>query len=486
VTVTQAPVVAIPPRRKRAAVPGSLSAAAILFVWLVVLLGFGIVVVVSQNRPDGPVLRPLAAALGVAALFYDTLLRRHRTNPFLNLGGFATAIIILYAVYPLLVFLGNHLVYTSVNDQRLFVWQPLPSQIGTLAWWYVAFLFMFCVSYLATAGRATRIRIDRATAPPGIIKVIVAVFMVTQLILLVTRYAFGLDPKTYAESFLVVWQLPHAVRQVFSLAALMQTTIWILLFCCLFLNYRRNRVWIALLLGYIVVTNVVMLGGRGFLFSILIVTVVLYHNLVRRISIVVAGVGGGALVAASTLMGALRQGSEAAGSALGSSEFEVILGNAYDLMFVNHQAGALLHRPALYFCDLAGMVPQQLLPFEKMLKADWYAFTFYPIYSSFGGGFAFGVLSEAISGFGLVEMFVRGALAGLICGWIQRSVTRGPISVWHFAFYLWMTITFMQVVRNTTFCLLPWAEYYFLVPVLAIRGMYYAASSTRRAIRSTR
>ena len=103
--------------------------------------------------------------------------------------------------------------------------------------------------------------------------------------------------------------------------------------------------------------------------------------------------------------------------------------------------------------DLMRLVPQQLLPFEKIDPASWYVGNFYPIYAEGGGGLAFGMVSESVLGGGKYVALIRGlALGGLIALAIN-FLSRRP-SIWRLIVYVWLFINIYQCFRDTTFSLL--------------------------------
>jgi hypothetical protein len=428
-----------------------------------------------QGRPAAAVVYPAAAIVAAAAVFFAIVTVRERGAPLFNLGGFAAAMIFVYAIYPIVVYLANGLTYTSNNDIRLWISMPVPEEIGALTWWYLIFFLSFGAAYLLTSGSGGKIRLDMTSAAGGIIWLIIALAGAIELITVATGSVFETSGGSYTETYAVVQRLPQFVRQIFVNAVSMRTTLLILVLCVLFSNYRRNRIWIFLLALWIVIGRLRAMGDRTELFIVLIACAFLYHNLVRRISIWLAVAGGILLLALSTWMAIAREGKTAPirERAIGTSEFEAILVNAYDLRFVKHASGVMKDRPGLYFSDLTSLVPQQLLPFEKEVKSDWYLITYYPAARELGNGFAFGVLSEAVTGWGWPELIVRGVLIGILFGLFHRRIKSRPVSLWQLAFYLWLTVLSFQVIRNTSFGLLQWAEYHFFVPVIAIRIGHY-------------
>jgi len=433
-----------------------------------------------------PVAQPLVVLMGAGVLFLGILLRRERAAPFLSLGGFAGAMILLYSVYPLLIFVMNGGVYTPRSDVRLFEWPPAPEDIAIFGWWYLVFLLSFAVAYLLVAPSTRRSGPLAVQAPPrGMLIVVLTAFVALQIYLTTTRILFDLGGDDYFEGYVQVQNLPLLVRQFYVHLAEMRVTLLILLLSVLFAQYRRYRRWIALLAAVEVVSSLQVLQSRTEIFVFLVALMVLYHNLVRRIPMWIAATAGVLLVGAFVFLGMVRssglQGATALDLVRGDSEFEAIMSNAYDLRSVKRATGALTAQPAVYFSDFTNVLPQQLLPFQKRDKAEWFLTTYYPKAAASGNGFAFGALAEAVTGFGWIELLVRGAVVGLAFGLFQRRLVRGPVTVWRMTLSVWMLVFSYQLLRNTTFCYLTRAEYGVFVPLVAVRaGHYFLAVGRRR------
>src|SRR5688572_17037051 len=80
-------------------------------------------VVLTSIVGGNPVVTPLLALLCVGAVFIGVEQRRTLHAP-IGLGTLYCAAVLIYAIYPLLIYLGLGGYYTPLNDQRLFVDQP--------------------------------------------------------------------------------------------------------------------------------------------------------------------------------------------------------------------------------------------------------------------------------------------------------------------------------------------------------------------------
>ncbi len=443
------------------------------------------------SAANAPLLLPLAVLTAATAAFLLTLAARQGGGaPVFQIGGFFGLMTFLYAAYPMVVYLARGMEYGPTNDGRLYAAQPTPAELGAFEWWYVAFFVTFAVVYLLVTRGHTASRLSVAAPPRGIVIVVLTAYCAASAVLWLVMRMFPFEVRTYGDMYLALRQPPTVVRQLASTIVQLMPTLLIIVVAMLFTHYRRRRFWIVVLLAWVCFSALYAMKARTTMFMILFVAAFLYHNLVRRISLTVALAGILAALSALAWLGVMRYEDPNAVSAeralLGSSEFEVILGNAYDLRHVRSDQGKLLTSPAVYMSDFVALLPQQLVPFQKQTKSGWYLATYWPEVEAAGGGLAFGLLAEAVTGFGRVEIFVRAALVGLVFGLLQRRVTSRPISFWLLVAYLWLTVWSYHILRNTTFCLLQWSVYQLLLPIIGIRVTYVILSRSKQRLRRWR
>jgi hypothetical protein len=203
--------------------------------------------------------------------------------------------------------------------------------------------------------------------------------------------------------------------------------------------------------------------------------VMMYHHHVRRLRLWHAAAGGVLGLSFFLLLGVLRYVGTTSGLRADinpifgyASEFENNLANAYDLARLKAAGKIGDLPPAFYLADALALVPQQLLPIEKISPSVWYVNTFYPIYAAMGGGFVFGSIAESVLGGGWVDAVGRGAALGLLMAQIHRHHARGGGKFWSFIFYTWATVSAYQSFRATTFVLAGYAVYRFLPMAIGV------------------
>lgn len=424
---------------------------------------------------------PLLTLVVIFTLFLAFITTRQNAHMrFLQIGVVYSGFLLLYAVVPLLMFVVSGFVHTPLADYRLAA--ATVEQRATLAWWYVAAMASFCIAYAMVPMRG-RGNGDLSMTRPDV--PLVFVLFVATLGAGLVRLAVGQTLNsggTYAGGYLAVQQLPLFAAQLFSQLLGSELTFQILLVAALFSHYRKARPVLFLFFVCLIVLNVIRPGARTPMLLVFVSAALMYDFFVRRLSlrfIAIAAAGGFVLF---TSIAFLRAGT---GDGPGSfkqafitmNEFEAMYGNAYELKYTHAVSGYALKTPTLYFADVNALFPQQIFPFQKTAASLWYVSTFHRDLMASGGGLAFGALSEAVIGAGVIELIWRGAVLGLIFGFMHRRLLTTRVSFAFLGFYVWLTVWAFQSIRNTSFGLLNLAFYRFLVPVCAV---YLLAMLLRR------
>ena len=435
-----------------------LTSGLVVLACLLAGLGAFMYLVTDENLP---VLLPLAVTVLVCGLFAIELQRRTPWGiPLFEPGMVFAGIVGLYAVYPPAIYLVNDMTHAAA-DNRMYHAMPDPEDIGRIAWFYCIFLTGFSAVYLMARGTVRRVPRWRPAALKGrAIVAVVVLFVISQLCLLSLGVFYDMSFESYTESYLVIGQLPLFVRQVAAHVGGVMRVLSLAVLFVLFQNYRKYRWVIWVWIGAQVAAAFLHLGARTEAVVLAFAAVIMYHYLVKPIRWGPAFCA--ALVAVSLFLvaGVLR--SAAAGGETGetssiaqsSSEFEVLFSNAVDLQQrkINGEIEPL--GPAFYFADVVALVPQQLLPFQKVKAYDWYLETYYPAVREAGGGMAFGIVSESIVGLGVPGLIFRGAIVGWLLALFSRRFSLQSPSAWSFLFHVWLTITCYQILRDTTFSML--------------------------------
>ena len=455
-----------------------------LIAFAAIATGVAVELISPANRP---LLYPALGVLWLALTFVGIVWRRDRRLPVFEIGTLFVASTAVYAVVPLIGFMAMQGRWTTWTDNRLLFYEFNARELGSFGWRNAVYLLAFIMTYLIVRKRYCAGSTPVASVPPQLI---------TSLgIIIVGQYAFkwfmshfyGVDlDVSYAD----LSQVAQAVSQTPLL--LLQVTLIILaavllvkqaILIILIRHWRSLRWRFALLVWLALETTVVVIrmGGRGDAVRLLLSFAVLYDRFARPLRAKWVVAGGVALLAGFLVQGHLR-GAFAlndltpANVLTTSNEFQSLFSTAFDL-YKRQQLGTLINVPwQIHWSDLYMLIPQQVLPFEKINPADWYLGIMGV--HDVGVGFMFGVMSQAVLGFGWIELAIRGAVLGILLGFFHRWYVRHASNFWVTLLYLFVTIWIYYTYRATSFWILHFVVYQF-IPVFVVAKLIQAGLSRR-------
>jgi hypothetical protein len=185
-------------------------------------------------------------------------------------------------------------------------------------------------------------------------------------------------------------------------------------------DIRRFR-WLLALYVLVLLLSYDVSGHRSGVATALLRIAIVWHVVRKpfRNHTIAAGVIGGLTL--FNILGYLRGVQEGANTQLtiGVGEFLGVWGNAIELNQIGQTQ--LIDVPALIrFGEFFSFIPSQLLGDAKSSLDNWFAETYHNAYFLMGGGLAFGAISQAIVGGGIVEAAIRGLALGSLAGGITR------------------------------------------------------------------
>lgn len=395
--------------------------------WLLALtFSAGILAFIAPNQILPILPAVIAANVTVGALLI--LRGRQRHAPIDDIGAWYICIVCLYAVIPLIGYALSGYKFDRYSDTRLFQFKPEPEEIAYVGWYYVAHLLSFATVYCMARRKVAVEPVAYQSPSTSGVATIIILLVLIKLPFLVLSMFFDVSYDSYAESYAIYSRMPLVVAQVASRISGMQVIVNILVLAWMFTDYRKYR---SIIWGWLVITLLLAIAQVGTssrfeMFMLIGSTAILYHLKVRPLnSYIIIGIGSAGLVF-FYLLGVMR--GQAADPKNGISlitpdvpifakgnEFQGLFANAYD--FHQRVADDRLDEPppGLLFSEVFALVPQQLLPVDKLDPSWWYVRTYYPLHAKMGGGFAFGVIPRSLLGFGWLELIARGMILGLIC-----------------------------------------------------------------------
>ena len=417
---------------------------------------------------------PIVLSTLVGVLFAWALKIKNNGLFPLEIGSVYFGIVFLYCTMPFVGFVFNGFQYHLFSDVRLFQADPSPAEVRHIGYYYILYLITFSTSYLVFR-KTSRPLIYRLTLRPqaSVISLLVVIYLLSEVPVMYLKFrAMGqLWPEDYNQQYLWANEYPLLVRQILNHWQSIAFTLQVFILTYLFLIYRKAKFIIAGLLLLKLLSLLFLLGARTEVALLFAAAVICYYNYVRRFSLVKALITSLIFVAIFLWIGWGRDlrhiPTELFGSFFPSTEFESLFANAFDIYSMKQSDS--VEAPNFYrFEGILNFLPQQLLPFEKPSLSNWYVNTFYGSYSQVGGGFAFGVIPEALlSSTAWLAVLWRGVFHGALLAWIYNVFHRNCVKPIQTAAYVWFTILSYHLFRDTTFSLLP-KVVFDLLPVVAL------------------
>jgi hypothetical protein len=395
------------------------------------------------------------AVVGATCLFAA---RCDRRAPADDIGVLWLVMFAMYSTFPPLSWLLQGGSYSLLSFFRLYTLQPTIDEVTQLLIIALAYTSGFATVYFllrrhVPRGTATTYAHISSSNMTGALVIVVAF----QLAMLAMRAGgFIRTPESYYDSYLVIQELPLAVRQALRIGGGIASVAMLVLLVGILQRWPRQRALFILYIAMILLTFDPRGARTGIAIGLLSAGMA-WHVLVRPIPLrwwLTASILGLVFFTVVGIIRALEAESLAdlrelstEGSGLG--EFDALWANAVELLQAR-ESGWLDIPPAARFGEFWAFVPSQLLPFEKMSLSEWFVETFYPLYQAEGGAWAFGAIGQAVIGGGTIEAALRGAVLGAVAAWLMKWYRSAAAPWWRFPLYLYLLIFVYQSVRNTT------------------------------------
>ena len=400
-----------------------------------------------------------------------TLWDRDQKVPFFDVGIFCALATLVYTVYPLVNYWVEGFSFGSIlSDNRLRFFRISPEKLGFFHLRHVLYLFSFVVSYSIFRGRGT-IKAGNVRIPSHSAQQVIVIFF-----LLLTGYFFflqittGLNYNTSYESEAFANNVAtHASMPLFLLqiSGKLGGILFLFKLALLFIVVSRCRQkrWLVILIVWItaeIIHTFILKGARTGLVLFIMSTALLYHRMIKPLTIKFLITSGASLFLLFIFMGLYRAYIDFsflrsnlaltnAGIFSGGNEFQSLLGTAYDVLQLKLDGA---HLPwYLYINDFVKILPpQQIVPFEKIPASEWYLREIGR--SGIGIGLMWGVISQSIVGLDWLELVLRGAILGYILGRFHNWYLKRQSGFLETLFYMYFCLKVYYTFRDTTFSLL--------------------------------
>ncbi|MFT3867310.1 MAG: hypothetical protein QM715_02320 [Nibricoccus sp.] len=415
---------------------------------------------------------PMGATVLAAAFFWTVLKARRPGPPLADPATLTVLAVTCYTIIPPLQYLlagGQH---TYLSAYQLYVLNPTPRQFGGFMWWYVVYLVAFVSGYLAFDSR--RAAAPFVPNPPDrrTVALLVALWMALSVVMYAIEAIYGInlygvyDVERMYDSYEVYLGMPLLFRQFYGIIGHngVGLIVKLGLLLTLFLGWEKPvyRLILYCWLAVIVISNILWMGARTELVLILLACVIMYNEFVRRLKIWQMLTIGLCLFVGFLLIGFVR-GQATLGSNLTNfkskvdsfeltvstnTEFQALFGGNFDLLRLK-ESGELGEIPVQFtLYDVVMVVPQQLLPFPKLDVQNWIAERALP------GFFMFSPISQAIIGYGWVELIARGMLLGFVFAKARIWYVRSSRKFWPTLAYFYLIVIAYYTIRGTAFYIL--------------------------------
>lgn len=411
----------------------------------------------------------------VGLLYYSVRASHARSQFFVfDLGDVFFFVVFIYGIVPGIGLLLDFLGVGYMLDSRLADGFDYAT-VEYVQWMYLALLCGFSVAYIfsrrPTAPRRSNSIVDEARLLA--VPLIVLAFLTNLSVGAINAIWGTQQGDDYISSYIALRNAPRIIQQVFGVITQLQISTTIAAIVAVVASRPRLYLIVAATLGINALLVVLSGGARSFAFLSIFAYLVSCSIFVQgftKLRVIALGIPA---LTMFMIAGVLRDESLAINylNVFQTGEFTAVFVTAIDLSQKFSSGMYEEVRYTFYLVDLFRFVPAQLLPVEKLDLATWYVSTFYQHYHEAGGGFAFGVLSESASGFGIPEAAARGALLGLFFATCANRLTRGALSFQRAFFYIWLVVFSYVCYRDTTFSIAIRALYQ-VVPVLVFTMMF--------------
>jgi hypothetical protein len=449
----------------------------------------GITIAIAPGNQGLIILAPLIALVGILILFLGRLTREDGRLPIADIGSFYVLAIFAYGAIPLLFHLLSGMQLTVLSHDRLLSLDPPPIEYALVGWLHVVFMATFVLTYISIRKANPFLEGKALVVTKNTLKVLLLMWLMFEGYFLYLKLFMGINFSTAYDSSLYESAAAYAqlgtTQQQFvahPLGMLSAIKIGLIIWLTSKWKSRAHRLMLIAVLVYILWGYLKAPGGRFAIISIFLTVMLTYHQLVQPIRFRKTLFYGFLLLitffAANIYRGqdtgnvglAFDFIKETSGGGSGlfsfSNEFQISYGSIMELennLYKNF-LGSIPWQ--VYFHDIFLLVPNQLLPFEKIDPVLWYVkATNNPDF------FNYGVIARSIIGFGLVEVILFGLIMGGILASIHNWYIRHCGSFWHTFLYIWIAIVVYQSFRNVSTYVAPlflyqWLPVYLLASFL--------------------
>jgi hypothetical protein len=423
------------------------------------------------------VLAPILFAVLTFGAFTVYLFFKDGHSPLVNAGFFCAATALIYITLPALFYLLSGLEWSSTSDARLVVLRTDEEGVAGYVWRGTLYLFSFCLTYVLGVWNLRR-RGATASIPIKATDVAICGFIVAACFAYRTAVELtfgvsfsqsnadiGADPAMQNLPLLAA-QFTHNIVAIQAIAKL----ALIVALICMWQNKWAKLALVVLFCSELFFT-LALSGPRTYFAFLVLAALLSYHKLVRPITVPVLAAFSILFLSFLLAYGYLRDYSGNIDFST-ANEFQVLMGTALHMR--NMVEGGLSVPSQVLWSELLMLIPQQLLPIEKMDPSNWYLVA--SGLDETGSGYMFGVQSQAEVGWGNAELFIRGVVLALVLSFIHRQYSKHESSFIATVSYVWLLTAIYYSYRAGTFYWLTYVVFRLLVFICVFLAIRHALS----------
>lgn len=396
----------------------------------------------------------------------------------LDLGVVFAAILLVYGFVPSVGLLLAHLGIRQLIDNRVSSGFEV-ADVEEVQWMHLLLFLGFISGYFWGRSKSSIKLVEGFSLDAAkLLKPMVVLALIILFLPLVFVMIWGGVVTDYMSSYTVLRGAPILVQQMYGVVNQLQFAVIVATVVVVVAAKPHRHLWVALFLALNMIYASLAGGSRtlAFLafFSYIVASSIFVPSFTwRKVSLSVFP----ALVL-FMIAGMLRDKNDDADLLylFQTGEFTVLFINAVDLKDRFAAGWGQEVRFAFYLVDVLRLIPSQLLDGVKLDPAQWYAETFYPDYFDAGGGYAFGILSECVAGFGVLEAPIRGLLLGIAFRFLKNRLMGDRVTVAKVFVYIWLITVCYQAYRDTTFSIAVRALYQ-VIPVILVMSLFRSRKS---------
>jgi hypothetical protein len=403
----------------------------------------------------------LVIFLIISAIFLILYLlkRDSKIVPIDDIGLLFSVFIALYTILPVSSWLlqgGQYILPVG----RLYEMQPILLEVIELSLTGLFYIFGVLLIYyysrkrLMLLSRSASLISSSLWVSNKLMSITLLMYVLGSSVYMFFKYKYGVyeaQSQSYDAGYVLYLNMPLIVAQMLNTLKGFVTITYTVFVLGLFMrwNNRKSRFLIGVIF-LITVLNYDFGHARTELFQTIVLFALLYHLFVTPFESVKNIIAILVLLLIGFLLLGIRGDGVSAQFVLPLGEFDVIWGNAVEMLREKNQN--VLNVPLyVYLYDFIAFIPSDILPFPKQSPQIWLMDTHYPIAKEEGNGLMFGAITQSVIGFGMLEAFIRGAIIGFISITFKSWLRSGKYSWWILTIFVMVYLSVpTSMIRGST------------------------------------